>query len=562
MTTTCGGYGCTWKLIFALLMVSAAVQIPVRFDGEFEPPGEDPAVHGSLQKETEGEKLVQGVVDAEGNTEPLSEGETSASLLESHGPSQEVEFGGTHKRKNIGRNWYGQLVSEETQHPELVHTLVCSDSSLSDCKECTTKKDCWHGTWDNAYDGTLSIDVKKKGYYVAEVYMNCPQPKGADLKLYALSLSGTTGTLEVLLNSQKRAAYTKSANRRRSVQVYNGATWRLDRGDIEFTLQKFDGSNKWSGTVRVVLENTQDKQVKASVLLDAEGIGKATEACMDHQECLDVFAKEGSHQDFKLRSSIEAQEQCLQGKDSSSSCQKFNGCLKQDRKTSLLNYFSVAMGKYKPPASRRRKKAGNARRRQPNNARRRRDRRRAATTTKTTTTKAPTRRRRDRRRRDRRRAPRRRGSRRRQGSRRRRWSRRRGGWRRRRGYGLLEVGSNTSGRSQSKGCFDPAVSDPEALECDCMSVFDSWKKTDSCKADGEQACMTKYLCGMAGICKSWRNTNCPESLAQIEDETENASVASLLQDRSSNGDSKANLGSVVRAAALDKALGDKCVEGR
>jgi len=95
-----------------------------------------------------------------------------------------------------------------------------------------------------------------------------------------------------------------------------------------------------------------------------------------------------------------------------------------------------------------------------------------------------------------------------------------------------------------------------------MSVFDSWKKTDSCKADGEQACMTKYLCGMAGICKSWRNTNCPESLAQIEDETENASVASLLQDRSSNGDSKANLGSVVRAAALDKALGDKCVEGR
>merc|ERR1719421_2135885 len=99
-----------------------------------------------------------------------------------------------------------------------------------------------------------------------------------------------------------------------------------------------------------------------------------------------------------------------------------------------------------------------------------------------------------------------------------------------------------------------------------MTVFDSWKRKDACEADGETACMTKYLCSKPGICKRWRTANCPESLVQIEDTTENTSVASLLQDRSSNGmrtrlgDSKGATGGVDRAAALDRALGDKCVE--
>jgi len=74
-------------------------------------------------------------------------------------------------------------------------------------------------------------------------------------------------------------------------------------------------------------------------------------------------------------------------------------------------------------------------------------------------------------------------------------------------------------------CFDPAVSDPEELDCNCMDVYEEWKDTDNCtqEAEPDKTCMTKYLCEQVPItCAAWRSANCPSTLRSLLDRSHQA----------------------------------------
>jgi hypothetical protein len=80
-------------------------------------------------------------------------------------------------------------------------------------------------------------------------------------------------------------------------------------------------------------------------------------------------------------------------------------------------------------------------------------------------------------------------------------------------------------------CFDPALSDPERLECDCVEATQK-----ACEdAESLSGCIKEMMCKNLGVCPSWKQDHCDLALL-----SEN-----LLQQRSQTGATTESLDSAV-----------------
>jgi hypothetical protein len=72
----------------------------------------------------------------------------------------------------------------------------------------------------------------------------------------------------------------------------------------------------------------------------------------------------------------------------------------------------------------------------------------------------------------------------------------------------LLLSSDTSSDSTEPGCFNPAIADPEQLECDCLEQIQ-----EACKGHSNKAqCMNTEMCKKPMICKVWKDAHCAPSL--------------------------------------------------
>jgi len=77
------------------------------------------------------------------------------------------------------------------------------------------------------------------------------------------------------------------------------------------------------------------------------------------------------------------------------------------------------------------------------------------------------------------------------------------------GSSSLVQGSRLGQQRGAKECIDPAVEDPEAVECECMNAF-----INKC-GSADEACFLQSLCAYQGICDSWKEENCESSMASL-----------------------------------------------
>jgi hypothetical protein len=72
----------------------------------------------------------------------------------------------------------------------------------------------------------------------------------------------------------------------------------------------------------------------------------------------------------------------------------------------------------------------------------------------------------------------------------------------------LQINKTATTSKKEDSCFNPSLSDPERLECNCL---ESTKK--SCEDyDGElHECIKEMMCAAGGICSDWKQSHCPQS---------------------------------------------------
>jgi len=113
----------------------------------------------------------------------------------------------------------------------------------------------------------------------------------------------------------------------------------------------------------------------------------------------------------------------------------------------------------------------------------------------------------------------------------------------------IEDTSATKANRQDE-CFDPAIADAEALECECMVYLQ-----EACPGDDEE-CFKKAYCADKRVCQDWKDDNdCKKpSLLQAESNSPKAYMALAAERRSSHNDSSAN----ILTDNLESALQGKC----
>jgi len=114
----------------------------------------------------------------------------------------------------------------------------------------------------------------------------------------------------------------------------------------------------------------------------------------------------------------------------------------------------------------------------------------------------------------------------------------------------IEGASATKANRQEPECFDPAIADAEALECECMVYLQ-----EACPGDDEE-CFKKAYCADKRVCQDWKDDNdCTKpSLLQAESNSPKAYMALAAERRSSQNDSSAN----ILTDNLESALQGKC----
>jgi hypothetical protein len=113
--------------------------------------------------------------------------------------------------------------------------------------------------------------------------------------------------------------------------------------------------------------------------------------------------------------------------------------------------------------------------------------------------------------------------------------------------------------TRTQVCVDPAVDDPESLECNC---YDNALAT--CQpAEATDICLKRFMCNSAGICDSWKQGRCSgQGLLTEQNHSQSDAGIALLEKRQAR--TAASSGSGTRSAVvrddgqLDDTLTDKC----
>jgi hypothetical protein len=81
------------------------------------------------------------------------------------------------------------------------------------------------------------------------------------------------------------------------------------------------------------------------------------------------------------------------------------------------------------------------------------------------------------------------------------------------GGSLIQHDEHAYANAQKESCFDPSVSDPERLECDCQEGITSVCKDDD---DGLVKCIQRKLCQHPGVCQPWKDVKCGGMHAEVQ----------------------------------------------
>merc|ERR1719446_1906516 len=76
-------------------------------------------------------------------------------------------------------------------------------------------------------------------------------------------------------------------------------------------------------------------------------------------------------------------------------------------------------------------------------------------------------------------------------------------------------GTVSATTTNADNCIDPAVDDPEQLQCNCCEVAMKSCQCSPCSPEEKATCLKTYMCGKESICQKWKESHCEPELIEL-----------------------------------------------